>query len=141
MFSPHVTSGSCVQVSGRLAKRDGKILTGRVGADVSLGEARASARGVALELLASIRDAAGSLDRVAELGRLFVMVRCAEHFQEVHVVANAVSEVLLVTLGERGRHARSVIGAYQLPFGACIEAELSGYLIINPDDHGALHST
>lgn len=134
IFSPHVISGNCVHVSGRLSKRDGQILSGCVGTDISLEEARASARGLALELLGALRDVAGSLYCVAQLGRLFVMVRSAESFPDVHVVANSISEVLLSVLGEHGKHARSVIGAYQLPFGACIEAEITAYLAAETSD-------
>lgn len=128
LFSPCVTDGRHVAISGRLAKLSGQVLSGRVGEDVSFEAAVESARGVALELLGSLRDAAGDLGRVSSLGRLFVAVRVADSFSQPHAVANAISEVLLAVLGERGRHARTAIGVSQLPFGACVEAELSAYL-------------
>ena len=79
IFSSALLCGNQVHLSGRLAKREGQLLVGRVDAEIPIDEARESARGVALELLAALREAAGGLDRVEALGRLFVMVRGAEH--------------------------------------------------------------
>jgi enamine deaminase RidA (YjgF/YER057c/UK114 family) len=128
LFESAVRLDRLVLVSGRLAKRDGQVLAGRVGAGITLEQASESARGVALELLGALRDAAGGLEHVASLGRLFVMVRCADDFASPHVVANAISETLRSALGDRGGHARTAAGAAQLPFGACVEAELSAHL-------------
>lgn len=128
LFESAARLDGLVLVSGRLAKRDGQVLAGRVGAEISVEHARESAQGVALELLGALRDAAGGLDRVQALGRLYVMVRCADDFPSPHVVANAISETLRAVLGERGRHARTAAGVAQLPFGACVEAELSAML-------------
>jgi len=131
-YEPLFESALCldrlVLVSGRLAKMDGQVFAGRVGAEITLDQACESARGVALELLGALRDVAGGLENVASLGRLFVMVRCADNFSSPHVVANAISETLRSVLGDRGRHARTAAGAAQLPFGACVEAELSASL-------------
>ena len=128
LFSPFVTEGRQVAISGRLGKTSGRVLAGRVGEDISVESAIESARGVALELLASLRDAAGELGNVRSLGRLFVAVRVSDSCSQPHIVANGVSEVLLAALGDRGRHARTAIGVIQLPFGACLEAELSAWL-------------
>lgn len=128
LFESAMHFDGLVLVSGRLAKMDGQVLAGRVGAEITLEQASESARGVALELLGALRDAAGGLDNVAALGRLFVMVRCADDFASPHVVANAISATLRSVLGDRGQHARTAAGAAQLPFGACVEAELSARL-------------
>jgi len=128
LFESAVSLDRLVLVSGRLAKVDGQVLAGRVGAEITVEQASESARGVALELLGALRDAAGGLEHVATLGRLFVMVRCADNFSSPHVVANAISETLRSVLGDRGHHARTAVGVAQLPFGACVEAELSASL-------------
>ena len=62
---------------------------------------------------------------------MLVMVNTAPHFTEPHSVANGASDLLTQVFGERGIHARSVVGAAQLPFGACIEVEMiaARYLI------------
>jgi len=47
----------------------------------------------------------------------------APGFDRPHVVANGASEVLLATLGDRGKHARSAIGVASLPLGSPVEVE------------------
>ena len=123
-FVPWVQSEKLLFLSGRLAKRDGQILVGKLGGAISVPEAKAAARGVAIELLAAVKEAVGNLDRVERIVRLFVMVNCTPTFTEPHVVANGASELFLQVFGERGAHARSAIGVAQAPFGACVELEL-----------------
>jgi enamine deaminase RidA (YjgF/YER057c/UK114 family) len=123
-FVPYVVTGNQVHVSGRLAKRSGVLLVGKLGEDLSLEQGRQAAREVAIELLAVLKAALGDLDRVQRVVRLFAMVNCSPAFTEVHEVANGASDLLTRVLGDRGAHARSVVGAMQVPFGACMEIDL-----------------
>ncbi len=123
-FEPWVAIGDHIHLSGRLAKHAGALLIGKLGDEITLEQGRDAARGVAVELLAVLKSALGDLGRVTRLVRLGVMVNCAPQFTDVHAVANGASEFLKEVLGERGRHARSVFGASQIPFGACLEIEL-----------------
>jgi enamine deaminase RidA (YjgF/YER057c/UK114 family) len=123
-FVPYVVSGDHIYVSGRLAKQGGALLIGKLGEELDLEQGRQAARAVALELLAVLQSALGDLDRVQRLVRLFAMVNCSPGFRDVHTVANGASELLTQVLGERGAHARSVFGATQVPFGACMEIDL-----------------
>ncbi|HNN91114.1 MAG TPA: RidA family protein [Pseudomonadota bacterium] len=122
-FVPYRRSGTQIHVSGRLAKRDGQVLCGKVGADISLAEAREAARSVAIEFLSVLREAAGELDKVRVV-KLFAMVNGAPDFCEPHRVADAASELLLAVFGPSGAHARSAISVTQCPFAACLELEL-----------------
>ena len=123
-FVPWVRSGNLLFLSGRLAKRDGAVWVGTLGRDVTEHEGKVAARGVAMELLASVKDAVGDLDRVERVVRLFVMVNCTPQFTAPHTVANGASDLLLQVFGDRGAHARSAIGVAQTPFGACLEMDL-----------------
>jgi enamine deaminase RidA (YjgF/YER057c/UK114 family) len=123
-FAPFVCSGNQVHLSGRLGKRDGQLLCGKVGANLSVEEGRLAAREATLELLAVLLVAAGDLDRVSRIVKLFVMVNCSDDFTSPHTVANGASELLTSAFGAAGVHARSAIGVAQVPFGACVEVEL-----------------
>jgi len=124
IFAPWVRSGNLVSISGRLAKKDGAVWCGKLGQELTVREGQEAARGVAIELLATLRAAVGDLDRVKQIVRLLVLVNGTTDFTEPHVVANGASEVLVQLFGERGTHARTAMCAAQLPFGACVEIEM-----------------
>lgn len=123
-FVPFVRSGDLVYLSGRLAKKDGKLWIGKLGAEITTEQGKEAARGVAIELVATLQSALGDLDNVIRIVKLLVLVNCAPDFTEPHVVANGASELLLEIFGERGSHARSAFGVAQIPFGACVEIEM-----------------
>jgi enamine deaminase RidA (YjgF/YER057c/UK114 family) len=123
-FVPFVRSGNLVYLSGRLAKRDGKLLCGKVGDQITAAEGKEAARGVALELLAALHSATGDLNKITRIVKLLVLVNSAPDFTEPHVVANGASEFFLEVFGDRGAHARSAFGVAQIPFGSCLEIEM-----------------
>jgi enamine deaminase RidA (YjgF/YER057c/UK114 family) len=123
-FAPFVRFGNQIQLSGRLGKKDGKPLCGKVGEEISLEEGKVAARGVAIELLAVLKAAVGDLDNVRRVVKLFVMVNGAPNFTEPHRVADGASELLVQVFGERGIHARSAVSVAQVPFGACVEIDM-----------------
>lgn len=129
VFAPYVRSGDQIYLAGRLGKKDGQPLCGKVGEEISLEHGKVAARGVALELLAVFKAAAGDLDNVRRIVRLFVMVNGAPNFTEPHCVADGASELLVQVFGERGVHARSAVCVAQVPFGACVEIDMIAELL------------
>ena len=123
-FLPFVQTGEQVHLSGRLSKRNGDLLRGKVGAEFTLEQGKFAARDVAIELLAVLKSAIGDLDRVRKIVKLFVMVNSTPQFTEPHRVADGASELLVEVFGEQGRHARNAVGVAQLPFGACVEIDM-----------------
>lgn len=124
IFAPYVRTATLVTISGRLAKKDGEVWRGKLGRELTVREGQEAARGVAIELLATLRAAAGDLNRVKQIVRLLVLVNGTADFQEPHAVANGASAVFVQLFGERGMHARTAMCAAQLPFGACVEIEM-----------------
>lgn len=123
LFVPFRRSGNQIHVSGRLAKRDGRVWVGKVGGDVSLADAHEAARGTALELVSVLRDAVADLETI-RLVKLLVFVNGAPDFLHPHQVADAASARLIDIFSDRGAHARSAVSVAQCPFGACLEIEL-----------------
>jgi enamine deaminase RidA (YjgF/YER057c/UK114 family) len=117
-------SGNLVFVSGHIARRDGKVLAGQLGKELSTEEGQAAARGIAIDLIATLHGFLGDLNRVVRIVKLMCLVNSTPAFTEQHLVANGCSELLLAVFGERGRHARSAFGVAQIPLGACVEIEL-----------------
>jgi enamine deaminase RidA (YjgF/YER057c/UK114 family) len=132
-FVPFVRTGNLVYLSGRLAKKDGKPWIGKVGEQITTLEGKQAARGIAIELLATLQFALGDLDKIKRIVRLLVLVNGAPNFTEPHVVANGASELFLEVFGERGAHARTAFGVAQIPFGACVEIELIAEVIDQAD--------
>ena len=123
-FVPFVRAGNVIYVSGRVAKKEGKPWAGKLGENIAVEEGKEAARGVAIELLATLQTAVGDLNKITRIVKLVVLVNSTPHFTEAHVVANGASELFLEVFGERGTHARSSFGVAQIPFGCCVEIEM-----------------
>ena len=134
-FAPFTRSGHQIHLSGRLGKQGGKLLCGKVGDEISLEQAKLSARHVAIELLAVLQGAIGDLGCVRRIVRLFVMVNGAPHFTEPHRVADGASELLVQVLGERGIHSRSAVSVAEVPFNACVEIDMVAEIETTPPVH------
>jgi enamine deaminase RidA (YjgF/YER057c/UK114 family) len=116
-------SGTLLFLSGHLGKRDGTVVTGRVGDDVDTETAYELARLAAIDLIGTARTALGSLADVTVV-KLTGFVNSAPTFTEQSSVINGASDLFVAVFGqERGRHARSAIGVAQLPLGAAVEVE------------------
>jgi len=123
-FRPYIQTGSMLYLSGKgspLREMGGPVP--KVGAEVSAEQAQAHAREVGLYLLAQIKEALGSLDRVKQVVKVFGMVNAVPDFTSHTEVINGCSDLLVAVLGERGEHARSAIGVGSLPKGFAVEIE------------------
>jgi len=120
-----VVVGSLVFVSGHgrdLPGLDGVKRAGKVGRDVSLEEGYATARAVALSILASLKQELGDLDRVKRVVRLFGMVNAASGFDRMPQVIDGASDFFYELFGPKyGQHARSAVGMAELPHGIPVE--------------------
>jgi enamine deaminase RidA (YjgF/YER057c/UK114 family) len=124
-YVPWVRTGKLVYISGQGAMKDGKLqYSGRVGDTVPIEDAIASARLTAINVIAHLRDACGGdLDRVKRIVKLLGFVNCTPAFGDHPKVINGASDLMVEVFGEKGRHARSAVGAPSLPFGLSVEVE------------------
>ncbi|MEW6770318.1 MAG: RidA family protein [Bacillota bacterium] len=124
-YLPYVVVDGLVFTAGQLPVADGKVrYTGRVGAELTVEEGREAARLCALNCLAVVRAAAGSLDNVVKLVKLTGFVASAPDFHGQPQVLNGASEFLEAVFGTAGRHARTAVGVAALPLGAAVELEM-----------------
>ena len=124
LFVPFVRTGNLIYLSGRLAKKDGKPYSGKLGQQITTAEGRQAARDVAIEVLATLQTALRDLNKVKRIVKMTVLVNSAPDFTESHEVANGASKLLCEVFGERGAHARTTLGGAQIPFGSCVEIEM-----------------
>ena len=125
VYRPLVVVGNMAYVSGHgPLKADKSLITGRVGADLTLDEGKAAARQVGLAILATLRDQLGSLDRVKRLVKVLGMVNSAPDFLDHPKVINGCSELFAEVWGpENGMGARSAVGMGPLPGNIAVEIE------------------
>jgi len=120
-------SGNRAYVSGQAPLNpDGTLAKplGKVGRDVTPQEAYLASRLAGLAMLANLRRELGSLDRIQRWLRVLGMVNAAPGFNHLPQVINGFSELILELYGrDRGVHARSAVGMFELPFDIPVEIE------------------
>lgn len=122
-YVPVVIAGGLAHVSGQVSFVDGVLLKGRLGEDVSLEQGIEAAQGCGLMILAQLKAALGSLDRVERVVKLGCFVNSAADFTDQPKVANGASELMVAVFGEAGRHARAAVGVPSLPLGVAVEVD------------------
>ena len=123
-YVPTAEHGGLVHVSGQISFReDGSLITGRLGESLDVDAGIAAARRCGIMLLAQLKAALGSLDRVERIVKLGVFVNSAPNFTDQPKVANGASELMQEVFGEPGRHARSAVGVAALPLGVAVEVD------------------
>lgn len=121
-YVPVVRSGNLLFLAGHIPRDDqGQVITGKVGAGVSIAAGQQAARQTALALLATLRQELGSLDKVKRIVRVEGFVNCPPHFTQQSAVINGCSDLLIEVFGDSGRHARMAIGAGSLPLDCTVE--------------------
>jgi len=123
-FVPYVRTSNLIFVSGHIARKDGKPLSGKLGAEFDTAQGKEAARGIAIELMGTLHAATGDLNKISRIVKLLVLVNSTPQFTEQHLVANGASELFVQIFGEHGPHARSAFGVAQIPLGSCVEIEL-----------------
>jgi enamine deaminase RidA (YjgF/YER057c/UK114 family) len=118
-------NGGLGYVSGHLPVNGSEVLiTGRVGGELELERGYEAARLTGLSIFASLEQELGDLDRVTGWVKALGLVQCAPGFDKPPAVINGFTDLVLEVWGpEAGRHARSAIGAAQLPFDVPVEVE------------------
>ena len=122
-YVPAVEINGLLHVSGQLPFKDGQLMTGRCGEDQEEDYAREAAERCGVMLLAQIKAALGSLDRVERIVKLGVFVSSTPHFTAQPKVANGASELMQKIFGDAGKHARSAVGVPVLPLNAIVEVD------------------
>lgn len=123
-YVPYVMAGGLLHIAGQITfTADGGLVKGRLGADMDIVGGAAAARLCGLNLVAQIKAALGSLDRVTRVVKLGVFVNSTPEFTDQPEVANGASNLMVEIFGDVGRHARSAVGVAALPRGVAVEVD------------------
>lgn len=126
VYKPVVICGTMIYVSGHgPLKADGTLMTGRVGSEVDQAAGYAAAKQTGLAILASLRAALGSLDRIGRVVKTLGMVNSTADFTQHPAVINGCSELFAHVFGpDHGVGAHSAVGMGSLPGNISVEIEM-----------------
>ena len=123
-YVPYVFDGGQLWIAGQVPFWNAAVkYTGRVGESVSLVEAVDAAKVCALNILAQTKAALGSLDRVTRIVKLGGFVNAVPGFTDHPKIINGASDLMVEIFGDKGKHARSAVGAASLPLGVPVEID------------------
>ncbi|MBB6124940.1 RidA family protein [Sphingobium subterraneum] len=118
-----VEANGLLHISGQLPFVDGQLMTGRLGEDRDVDYGQTAAKMCGVMLIAQIKAALGSLDRVERIVKLGAFISSGADFTDQPKVANGASDLMVSVFGDAGKHARSAVGVPVLPLGAVVEID------------------
>ncbi len=123
-YVPYVVSGNQVFISGQVSIGANGLITGKLGADMSVEQGIEAAHACGVNLIAQLRAACGGdLNRVKRVVKLGGFVNCTPDFVDQPKVVNGTSDLMVAVFGDAGRHARAAVGTPSLPLGAAVEVD------------------
>lgn len=123
-YVPFVVSGRELFISGQVSMGPNGLVTGKLGAGMTIEDGIAAAELCGVNLIAQMNAALdGDLDRVRRIVKLGGFVNCTPDFTDQPKVINGASDLMVAVFGDAGRHARAAVGAPSLPLGAAVEVD------------------
>jgi enamine deaminase RidA (YjgF/YER057c/UK114 family) len=127
-FLPVVITGNLALVSGQIPVEPGSNpiqvkYKGKVGRDISLEDGQAAAKLCVINGLSELKHALGSLDKIKKFAKVSGYVNCDSCFIGHAKVINGASDFLVEVFDEKGRHARTSVGASSLAFDSSVELD------------------
>lgn len=98
-------------------------VTGKVGIDISLAEARHAAYLTCLNTLSALAYHSGGLSAVAGFVKVNGYVNCAPGFVDLPPIVDGFSKLVNELWPGSAGHARSAVGVAELPFDIAVEVE------------------
>ena len=120
-----VQTGNLVFTSGHgPGTGEGKIYQSQLGTDAEIEDGYQSARQVGINLIGTLKQALGDLDRIQRIVKVVGFVNSASTFTDQPAVVNGASDLFVEVFGDKGKHTRSAVGMSQLPGGIPVEVEM-----------------
>jgi len=112
-------------ISGQLPiGKDGTVIKGKLGKDLSLEDGQKASKLCVLNILAQAKKAMnGDLNNIKSCLKITGFVNSTEDFKDHPKVINPASETLSAVFGEKGKHARAAVGTNSLPLGIAVEID------------------
>jgi enamine deaminase RidA (YjgF/YER057c/UK114 family) len=130
-YLPYKVHRGILYLAGQLAKEGGILkYQGRINEEINEVEAERQAKLCAIHALSWLKIAVdGDINKIECILDLKVYVACNNEFDGMSRLADKASNVFIYTLGEKGRHPRSVIAVQRLPQNAPVMIDLRAAII------------
>ncbi len=120
-----VRAGNLLFLAGHGPTRaDGSNITGKIGRDLTLEQGYEAARQTGIAMLSTLKAEMGDLKKVRRIVKVLGLVNCTDSFADQPKVINGFSDLMVSVFGEKGKHARSAVGASSLPSNIAVEVEM-----------------
>ncbi len=124
-YLPTVQTGQLLYCAGTICSWKGEMThTGQVGKEQTVDTGYESAKICALNTLANIKAALGSLDRVARFVFVGGYVNAVSGFADSPAVINGASDLFVAVFGDAGKHARAAVAVAGLPKNSTTEVQV-----------------
>ncbi|NNU16687.1 RidA family protein [Parvularcula sp. ZS-1/3] len=121
-YLPYSKSRNLLFISGQLPFRDGEVIKGRLGDNMTTVEGAKAAAACAVGIVAQIKAALnGDFGRIRDIVKLEGFVAATPDFEEHPKVINGASDLMAELFCGRGTHCRTAVGVSSLPLGAAVE--------------------
>ena len=115
-YAPTVITGNLLMTSGQLPWIAGdQKFKGKIGRELNVEQGYQAFRLSALNAIAQLKAALGSLDRVRQIVRLEGTMGCAPGFTDQPSVLDGASDIVNEVFGPRGLHTRMVYSNNEMP--------------------------
>ena len=124
-YVPYVRTGNLLYLAGTISSIDGQMThVGQVGQEQTVQSGYEAAKVCALNTLANLKAATGSLDSVKQFVLVTGFVNAVSGFADSPAVINGASELFGKLYGDAGQHARAAVAAAGLPKGSTAEIQV-----------------
>ena len=121
----YVRTGNLIFFSGSgPSVQDQGYVKGKLGKDLTIDLGKEAARITGINMIASLKNAVGDLNKVKRIVKVVGMVNSTESFTDQPKVINGFSDLMVAVFGEKGKHARSAVGMVSLPLNMAVEIEM-----------------
>ena len=123
-YSAFIKSNNLIFISGQLPiLPDGSIIKGKISKDLTIEEGEQATRIAILNALGQLKKATNDLNLVKRCVKITSYYNCSAEFKEHEKLLNIASDIIVNIFGDKGKHARAVIGTNTLPLDAAVELE------------------
>jgi len=123
-YSAYTISQKKIYISGQLPiKENGEIIKGKIGENLTIAEGKEATKIAILNTIGHLKRATGDLNKVKKCLKINGFINCTSSFHDHPALLNIASNIIINIFGEKGKHARAVIGVSSLPFNSAVEIE------------------
>ncbi|MDQ8205402.1 RidA family protein [Pelagicoccus sp. SDUM812003] len=123
-YLPYTISGNLLSLSGTLPIKQGALIAGRIGGDLSVEQGYEAARWCFLNALAHIRVATDDFRRFGRVLHIDGFVNGVDGFADAPKVVNGASDLSVELFGDAGKHSRVALSSNGLPLNAAVETRV-----------------